>query len=397
MPKHILDQLFPALTRAFYDVTNFQIGILLPFAALFSCCLEWLLRNVSVRAGSTAILLILLAVCFEYYGESTWEVTTDRKSLRWIDWLIEEDQGIDVDIRLIHLPMGRNGSKRYGYFQTFHGLPHIEGTAARTPAASYAYIDSNLLLSAWRNDTTIECRDQNEYAFRQAADQLRADGLTHIVYHGLTPADEGNFASFAPVPSVYEDRYARIYLVEDLQLACEPPNLGINSPVLARPSMQERALQHVTSLATITTIGDAPITWRMPFSQMRIDLTRSHRRAYLDGLLSDSTAIALVSRLNEQADATPQALRDWLRQDFRNCGTFTDQFEPHLEVLLRQGYPCELVLSRRPALVDYDNGARLGNLLLESADATLRLFFLWSRFPEDTHLYRIHISEPTRQ
>lgn len=389
MPKQLIDQLFPALTKAFYETTNFQIGILLPFVALFSCSLAWLLRNATDRAASAAILLILLVVCFEYYSESTWRMITDRKPLRWIDWLIEEDQRIDT--RLIQLPMGRQQSKRYGHFQTFHGFPHIEGAAARTPAESYAYIESNLLLSAWRDDITIECSDQNEHAYRQAADQLRDDGFTHIVYHGRTPADEGNYASFASVPSVYEDRYVRIYLVEDLQLACELPNLGMTGTLLARPSVQDRALQHVASLATITINSDSLITWRMPYSDMRVDLIKSHRRAYLDGLLSDSAAIALNYGALEQTDATPPALRDWLMQDFHSCGTFAGLTEPSLEALLRQGYPCELALSQRPLLVDYANGARLGNLVLESDDGMLLVSFLWNRFADDTHSFSLQL------
>ena len=394
LPKYMLDQLLPALTKAFYDVSNFQIGILLPLATLFCYSLEWLLRNVSDRTGIVAVFLVLLAVSFEYASELTWPVTNDRQQLGWIDWLMEEDSGADT--RLIHLPMGRNQSKRYGYYQSLHGFPHVEGTAARTPSQSYAYIDSNLLLSAWRNDSAIACSDENEVVYRQAADQLRADGFTHIVYHGRTPADEAAFASFSAMPSVYDDRFARIYLVEDLQLACEnPPALGATAPIRSQAAMHDRALQQVASLAAIKVHSDSLVTWRMPHSQMRVDLAGEQRRAYLERLLNDATAVVIEYGTEEPTDATLGTYRDWLMQDFHSCGALEDAANPQVEALLRNSYPCELIMSRLPLLVDYDNGARLGNLLLETRGRTLHLFLLWHSFADEIHSFSLQLIDAT--
>ena len=317
-------------------------------------------------------------------------MTTDRQQLGWIDWLKEEGSGADT--RLIHLPMGRNQSKRYGYFQSLHGFPHAEGVAARTPGQSYKYIDSNLLLSAWRNDRAIVCGGENERAYMQAADRLRADGFTHIIHHDWTPDSNGAFASFARIPSVYDDRFARIYLVEDLRLACEnPPALGASAALRAQASTQDRALWQVDSLAAITIHRDALVTWRMPYSQMRADLASEGRRAYLERLLNATAAVVLEDRKRARTDATARTYRDWLFQDFHRCGALEDAADGQREALLRHGYPCELVMSRSPLLIDYDNGARLGNLLLESRGRTIDLFFLWLGFADEMHSFSLQL------
>ena len=220
LPKHLLDRLFPPVFEAFWNVSDFQIGILLPWAALFCLSLEWLLGSRGARARAAAVALILVIVCFEYYSETTWHVSTDPQRLAWIDWLDDADE--PEALALIHLPMGRNISKQYGFFQTYNGIPHAEGLAARTPAQAYDYIAGNLLLNAWRQHEAALCTLQDKSAWLNAAEYLRADGFTHIIYHWPLLVSDAIFADLAALPAVYSDDYASIFLVEDLPLACDP-------------------------------------------------------------------------------------------------------------------------------------------------------------------------------
>ena len=212
LPKYYLDTILPVLFEPFWETSHFQIGIILPLAVLACFGLEELLNAFSPKYHHSIVLLVFLFVAFEYYQIRT-PMFLPSQQLSFIDWLRrEQDQDL---IRLIHLPMGRNESKLYGYYQTLSGYAHVEGLAGRTPPSAYTYINGNLVLKTWMTGRlSIHCLPASRRLYLSALDQLLSDGFTHIVLHhwrdGSGPISHG----FAAARHAYEDEYVRIYRLE---------------------------------------------------------------------------------------------------------------------------------------------------------------------------------------
>ncbi len=389
LPKYALDSLLPWVFEAFWNISIFQIGILLPWAALFALSLDWLLGSLSARKRVAAVVLVLLAICFENYSHTTWSFSTDPERLDWIDWLAGEDN-LD-DIHLIHLPMGRNESKQYGYFQTFNRIPHAEGLASRTPAQAYATIDSNLLLRTWQADASMQCSPDNRAAYLSAVDELRALGFTHVVHHRQQLDALLVFDSFVQVPSAFDDRFVTIFLVDDLPYACDrPESLAAASQAQKRLLADYPALRSAPGITTITIHSESLVTMTALHSQMRLDWERAARRAHAQKLQADQVGVLIQSSDRTSADL-PQAYRDWLIGAFQLCETLEDEGELRLEVWLRRDVPCALVLDETPLAVNYENGLRLSNLALAVDGDALDLHILWRSFPEDSHSFSLQL------
>ena len=382
LPKRLLDSLLPWIFESFWDTSHFQIGILLPWAALMSLSADWLLERLSPRKGALALALILLAVGVEYYSPTVWHYSTNPRQLAWIDWLGAESSGAET--RLIHLPMGRNNAKRYGYFQTFNRYPHVEGLASRTPPQAYAAIDGNLLLRSWRAGDSLPCHADNAADWLAAAADIRAPGFTHIIYHRQLIIDETVFASFDNAPSVYDDSFVTIFAVDDLPLACaDNPALLDSFATQHHLYAESAALAPPASMTALTINSDSLATLRATHSQMRLDLEHPSRRAHADEQLAGKAVVSLA--YNPQlATEELQPYRDWLARDFRDCGAIAVDGELRMDLWLRQGFPCELVIHDAPLQVDYDNGLRLGNLLLDRSDDSLDLNLLWRSLPQES-------------
>ncbi len=217
LPKHYLDEIFPAIFEGFYDLSHFQIGVLLPLAMLSCYGLMTLLKSVSAQRRTRIILICIALVAFEYCRLPTERIVTDEETA-FLDWLrLEEDQD---SIRLINLPMSRDDSKHYLFYQTLSGYPQVEGLASRTPPKAYQYIKNNLLLNAWRKESSIQCTLSNQGEYLLALDDLADDGFSHIVFHHTLEYAEYLAGSFLDVLPSYEDEFASIYRLEDLRGSC---------------------------------------------------------------------------------------------------------------------------------------------------------------------------------
>ena len=389
MPKYLLDRLLPWIFEAFWNISNFQIGTLLPWAALVCLSLDWLLRKASSRKSIAAVVAVILVICFENYSHTTWRVSSDPEHLDWIDWLEQEDDF--ADIRLIHLPMARQYSKQYGYFQTFNRLPHAEGLASRTPSQAYATIESNLLLRTWRDKQPITCAPENRADYLSAVDELRGLGFTHIVHHRQLDFWLKVFASFDYVPSTFDDRFVTIFLVDDLPLACQwQATKSAASQAQERLVTDYPALHSGHGISTITLYSDSLVTINALHSQMRVDLVQPARRAHANKLLAEEIGV-IAQGSDTASDDLPQAFRDWLARDFALCSTLPDDGGWRMSVWARRGISCASLLNQEAMRIDYENGMKLSDLVLRLDDRALDLYFLWRAFPEDQHSFSLQL------
>ncbi len=122
---------------------------------------------------------------------------------------------------LIDLPMGRQASKPYLYFQTIHHRPIVEGLIGRTPPEAYNYINNNALLSRWQNEDALNCRQISGAEIKQSLGQLASDGFRYIVVHHEEDQAPKELRSYFTIMPVYDDNAITVYTVADLQAS--PP------------------------------------------------------------------------------------------------------------------------------------------------------------------------------
>ena len=217
LPKHYLNEIFPALFQAFYSPDHFHIGVLLPLAVMSSYGVQTLLEKFSDRRIPLLVLALIALLAVEYYRSPEQPRLVSKEETAFLDWLgAEENQ----DIRLVNLPMNRGNSKQYLLYQTLSDYPQAEGLATRTPPEAYDYIRSNLILETWRSKDSIVCTAANRDAYLSALDQLVGDGFTHIVLHFRLLRGETVAASFAAFEPAYHDDFVAIYRLGSLRAGC---------------------------------------------------------------------------------------------------------------------------------------------------------------------------------
>ncbi|MCY3917925.1 MAG: hypothetical protein OXG49_18130 [Chloroflexi bacterium] len=395
LPKALLADLLPALFSPFHATDHFQMGLLLPWAVMSCYGLKSLLAARRGHQRALIVLAVIALIAFEYY-ESTAMRVLPPEQIAFIEWLRGESD--DAEPRLINLPMGRQPSKLYGFYQSLTAFPQVEGLTGRTPPSAYAYIDGNYLLSAWRGGAAIHCFPPHQAIYLDSLNQLRDDGFSHVIWHGGLGQDIEIASSFIDAQSAYSDDYVSVFRLEDLRQACELPN-----------SVSAAALEQLRSIesapAIIPQTGSAILSILPADGQYNAALFGLHRYASLTlaagkvatapgadagaldvaGLLAGNSVILLVynPQLTE-ADAI-QSYRAWLADRFQSCRRLTGTDEALVELFLDAAFPCELAISAAPLEVRYENGIQLGNLLLESSDGALDLYLLWTRLPADAH------------
>ena len=305
--------------------------------------------------------------------------------------------------------MGRQPSKLYGFYQTLTGFPQVEGLTGRTPPAAYAYIDGNFLLAAWRGGDGVHCFPPHQSGFIAALAQLEDDGFTHILWHHWLSADAAIASSFVDAAPAYRDDYVSIYRLEDLRHSCRLPN-----------SLSPSALEPLRRLAASSAIvpqQGAAILSLLPdgapgqadgqmgeavffglHSYTKLALAEgevaalpgsgSQERSAAE-LLASNSVILLAYDPRAVDAAAMERYRAWLAPRFKSCRRMTDAPAARVEYFLDAAFPCELAVANAPLQVDYANGMRMGNLLVDFGAEHLEVQLLWTRLPAAAHAISI--------
>jgi MFS family permease len=193
----------------------FVLALLLPWAivAAIGCdrCLGALKQH---RRAQMALLMAVSAVLlFEYWNGP---YPGFELSIHPIYQQLAQEPG---NFAIIDLPMGRNESKDYEFYQTIHQHPIAEGLSGRTPPHAYQYIDGNPLLARWRNRQPLDCNELSATAIDDALQQLLNDGFRYvIVHHDGAPPPKAFAAYFTAAPR-FADETLSLYALSDLQTA----------------------------------------------------------------------------------------------------------------------------------------------------------------------------------
>ncbi len=204
---------FPPV-RAVARPDYFVLALLLPLAVCaaygFSRILEALAEHKITKSG--LVLGLSLLLLFEYWNGPYPGIPTT------VNPFYRQLAGEEDDFALIELPMGRNESKSYLYYQTVHQKPIVEGLSGRIPADAYQYIAGNALLARWRHSVPLNCSEGVPEAIQAALAQLEASGFRYvIVHHEEDGAMLDVYADYLTAPPVYQDSELAAYLLSDIR------------------------------------------------------------------------------------------------------------------------------------------------------------------------------------
>ena len=392
LPKHHLNTLFPTVFKAFWITAYFHVGMLLPLAMLAALGLRSLLAAIPARAGVVVVIACLALNLLETF-EPPDSIIVPTQRLNYIDWL--RDEGPQDEIRLINLPFGRAPSKHYALYHGFSGFAHAEGGASRMPSVAFLYIEENALLGAWQNDEGILCLPFNEDAFKQALDQLLADGFSHVVFHSdaIRGVRFANYSVMSALPA-YQDDYVRVYRLADLRKSCRDeafyvagvlPQLSafLNSSASAKSKNAFDAELPPLALAVAadgTALG-APVSLAKPTDS--------------DHLLPDEGIALIAFYPAHSATGMVEAAAGSLANSLNSCGVRGEPGAARIEFFTRAEVPCALLFAEDPLAVRYENGVVLANILLKAEGDMLRTRLLWNKLPDKTHGVSIQAFDQT--
>ena len=399
LPKSLLTDLLPAVFAPFHTTDHFQMGILLPLAVMSCYGLKSILDARPEKHRAAITLAVIAVVAFEYYETTDVRVVPDEQ-IAFIEWLREEDAFGEP--RLINLPMGRQESKYYGFYQTHTGFPQVEGLSGRTPPQAYDYIEGNRMLRAWRRGAAVHCIPPLQSEYIAALDQLQSDGFTHVIWHHWLGADKEIESSFVDVKSSFSDEYVRVYRLADLRRNCDRSST-INAAALAQLQGLEASPaifpQKDSAVVSILDGDGAAFLFGLhlyaPLALIDGEVTAQDigkmedAATYAVELLTDQFVLLLVYNPQTADPQTLRSYRDWITSRFKSCLRLVDADDAVIEYFLYEAIPCDLAIAAQPLEVRYANGIRLGNMLVESQPGLLDLYFLWTRLPAESHAFSV--------
>ena len=400
LPERVLNDWFPALFAHIGIQEYYQIGVVLPLALLSSFGLARLLRSRPARLRAALALLSALIVAGEFYVPRFGQ-TLDANKTSYIDWLWTET---DRPAKLINLPIDIENPRYFLYLQTLTERPHAFGFANRRPRFATPYIQRNLLLSRWNRSRSVHCLPHNERTFLAALDRLLENGFTHVIVHNWLYGDHFINHSFKNIPPAYADRFVSVYRVRDLRQSCDSKHIepdpfrhfgespsvvpGRLASILSFHPSESIDEELFAYLASLFSDWQSLVHFHLDSGELRIQNGGESIRD-LESFARDNQMIYLLYNSHE-ADAA--ALRAYTAFDgFKLCQRDEQEDGSVIEHYLSHEFSCGLVSASQPLQVDYDNGARLVNALVEAKRDFLEIQLLWSELPSEPHAFSLQV------
>ena len=400
LPEHFLSEWFPPLFGSFYIQEYYQFGVVVPLAILASYGLARLIRSKTASVRASVVLFSSLILVIEFYDPLP-ELIIEREKMAYTDWLSTET---DSSIKLINLPESNRRSLYFMGLQTFNHYPIAFGFSSRNPASSRTYVRNNGLLNAWDDNRSVHCLPHNERAYMSALDQLLTDGFTHIVMHSWLYDYKFTNHSFWNVPASYDDGSVSVYRLRDLRLSCEteriePPHYrhfaesssaipGLRSSILSFHPSESINADLFAYLDSLFSDWQSLLHLYLEDSEPVI---QSAGKSYSDmeSFTLDNQIVFLVYNSRDTDAAALHVHASFER--FNLCQREVHEDGSVIERYVKHEFSCALLTSSKPLQVDYDNGARLENTLVEMDQDYLDVQFMWSNLPSEPHSMSLQI------
>ena len=402
LPQRLLRDWFPALFANIGYAKYYDIGMVMPLAALSSYGLAALLRSKPVKARMLVSLFCALVVTFEFYIPRLGQ-TIEAEKTAFVPWLQSEPAD---EIKLIHLPMMQYTRPYYLHVHMLTDYPQANGFGTRLKWSARSYIEDNLLLHHWHYNRNVHCLPHNQQSFSAALEQLSEDGFTHIIAHNWLYGDQFTRHSFGNIPAAYDDGFVRIYRLRDMHQSC----VSIQA---IDPAREDLSVLAGTS-------------WLVPGKRSSIlsfhptDSIDADRFAYYNSLFADWDSLLHLyfedGELAKQYDENSYPNIDVLRNEsqviyftyntrdsqtmhngifdferFELCQRNAHDDGAVIEQYVSRDFSCELVTSASGFTAQYDNGARLENLLFAADQDQLDLQLQWSHLPDEVYSVSIQV------
>ena len=204
LPFALVQNIFPFSFLRSPDRFNLIVSLSLAVLAAYG----WAAlsqRLASSRARFIATFFVSLVILFEYLSVP-YPIMPLPEASPFMTRLANEVEPTAV----LDLPMGRNPSKIYLYWQTLHHQPLVEGHVSRTPDRAYDFIETNAVLRALRH--------ADQPADSPAADAWQAlseAGIRYVIVHlPMVSANElQRYHAILDRPPLYADHLLEVYAV----------------------------------------------------------------------------------------------------------------------------------------------------------------------------------------
>jgi hypothetical protein len=195
----------------------FSYAFLLPYAVVVGGGAATWVRRLEKRpiALVSCLAVLTLVILLEYWNG---RFPLQEASVHPFYQELANEEG---DFALIELPLGRQNSKLYMFYQTIHGRPMIEGIAARTVPGDYDFILGNELLSRLLDDAPLDCESVDYEAGLQ---ELADNGFRYILLHPDVGGDHipAYLFTYFAVDPYYQDDELAVYRIEDMLAGPSP-------------------------------------------------------------------------------------------------------------------------------------------------------------------------------
>lgn len=400
LPERLLSDWFPPLFGQIAVQEYYQFGVIIPLAMMSAYGLAALLQSKTGRRRRALVLAAALLVSVEFYRPLEDELL-ERDKLAYISWLKDESES---QIKLINLARTDGNPHYFLYLQTLTGYPTAYGYVNRASDGALSYVKANLLLYSWEHSHNIHCFSYNRESFMAALEQLLADGFTHIVEHDWLWGDQFIQYSLLNVPPAYDDGFVKVYRLKDLRLSCE--NIQLNIPPIdhllqstwlapgKRASILSFHAKDRISAINFDYLASLLADWQS-FLHLYFDdgELRSQSAGVqftdMDQFMRENQVIYLVY---DAHSASPSMLDGHISLDqFRLCQRDQHENGSVIERFVNRGFACELFELQGAFQVDYENGARLDNLLREFGRDQLDVQFLWRNLPPERYSVSLQV------
>ncbi|CAG0937412.1 hypothetical protein TFLX_06341 [Thermoflexales bacterium] len=208
LPFALLQNVFPFSFIRSPD--RFNLIVSLPLALLAAFGVTAILNQITRQFVRGAITLGLSGlIAFEYLA-LPYPMLSRPPASPFMTGLAADSDAYAI----LDLPMGRNPSKLYLYWQTLHHKPLVEGHVSRTPQQAYDFIQNNALLQALQQPAQALLTEQQAAVARQ---QLCAQDVRYIIIHRsmVTAKQVAQYRALLKITPRYEDEWVIVFELAD--------------------------------------------------------------------------------------------------------------------------------------------------------------------------------------
>ena len=208
LPFTLLQNVFPFSFLRSPDRFNVVVSLPLAILAAYGFAALTTKRFLTRRSALPISVAVLSALILFEYLNVPYPIMPLPETSPFVTQLAQDPASDAV----LDLPMGRNPSKLYLYWQTLHHQPIVEGHVSRTPAIAYQFIEANALLSALRDPGSIELSAPQRSA---ALHQLAANHIRYILVHiAMSNPDQiKKYHTLIGFDPIYTDDFVQVYAV----------------------------------------------------------------------------------------------------------------------------------------------------------------------------------------